>query len=301
MDRKGLMATVTGLVAVVIAGSAAWACTPSADLSLVGASSALPGETVTVEATEFNAGPVEIRWDTATGAVLAAKDGPGFTLTVVVPADATAGVHYLVGAQEGSRNPAAPFSVRAVQAAPAPAPTPLAAADPSPADDPSPQLAVSPAAAAPSPSAATGDVAPGAAQAPATRQPAATAQTTRPADTARTTTATATAPRTTAATSAGHPTPGGSPAAPAADVSPAPPGATPSARSVSGDVWSGFAAGGRATDGPSLATPSGAHRGSPSSVPALGAALLAFGLMGLAGGFALIGVQRRRAPAASSE
>lgn len=54
------------------------------------------GTQVTVEGREFDPSSVEVRWNSRTGRILATGQGPSFSTVVTIPADAPAGVHYLV-------------------------------------------------------------------------------------------------------------------------------------------------------------------------------------------------------------
>lgn len=279
MPGRRLLASVfAGCAAAVVIASAAWACTENADIAVEGRNSGVVGSEVTVHGQFFHAQPVEVRWGSATGPVVASAHGPEFWATFNVPSDARGGVHYIVGTQAGSSNPPVPFKVTA------PASAPVAS-----------ESAAGPAASQAAPTAETPQEP---AAEPATPQPldaaaeaqAATApdrQTARPARS----TATATASRAPVAPV------GPAVASPAASTAqPGPQTAVaevpvPSSKTAAGDVWSGFAAG-DPTAAPSFDTPL-PDRDGASSAPAL--MLLAAGFGGLAAGG--LAVQRRRAMA----
>ena len=274
MRGRRLFATlVGGCAAAVMAASAAWACTESADLATVGANSGAVGSTVTVDAKHFNAARVDVRWGGPAGPVVAVGQGPEFTASFAVPADATAGVHLIVATQADSRNPATTFKVTSssptassAPEAPAPSqpaptastateeplPEPFIPRSADPVDEPTAPVATATGATAIAPAARTATRAPVASAAPAATS-AATAQ-------------------------------------PAPEATVAEAVATPSRRTAADDVWSGFSAAGRST-APSLETPAPADSG--SSAPAL--LLLAAGFGGLAAGG--LAVQRRRSRA----
>lgn len=92
-----------GLIACLSAVQLAWACTPAATAE--SSSSAGPSGTI-VKITgkgflgpEASSAPVEIRWNSPTGPVLTATNGPEFSVPVTIPQDATAGLFYLVAIQ----------------------------------------------------------------------------------------------------------------------------------------------------------------------------------------------------------
>ena len=82
---------VSGLVAALLGGaSLAWACGPQAHIS-VDPSSGPPGGEIRVTGSEFTTAsepegmPVEIRWNSVNGPLLAEARGPKFTKVVTVP------------------------------------------------------------------------------------------------------------------------------------------------------------------------------------------------------------------------
>jgi hypothetical protein len=102
---------VFGLATALVLAGLAWACVPTADIS-VDPRSGPPGSRVTVSGSSFGDRRVEIRWDSQ---VLAQAQGPSFTATVTIPAS-SAGVKILEavaynqdGAVAGSTG--APFEV----------------------------------------------------------------------------------------------------------------------------------------------------------------------------------------------
>lgn len=88
----GLSVVAVTLVAVV---STAWACSPSASIG-VQPNSGPAASVATVAGQGFLAGkPVEIRWNSVSGPVLAERTGPTFSAQVSVPATAP-GYYYFV-------------------------------------------------------------------------------------------------------------------------------------------------------------------------------------------------------------
>src|SRR5918997_4335483 len=78
------------VVAVTVAGAAlAWACTPTASVSVTGdygAGFGPPGKPATVGVSGYSPGvPVQVRWNGANGPVLAQGTGPEFQATVTIP------------------------------------------------------------------------------------------------------------------------------------------------------------------------------------------------------------------------
>lgn len=73
------------LAPLVVAGGVAWACTPQSSIAVEPAV-ALSGTAVAVEGRSFvSNGPVEIRWNSATGPLLATATGPDFSTDVTIP------------------------------------------------------------------------------------------------------------------------------------------------------------------------------------------------------------------------
>ncbi len=76
--------------------SVASACVPQPNLVVVQPrSSGPPGTEVTVEAVGLDAGPAEVRWNSAGGPLLAEARGPSFSVPVRVP-DASPGLYAVV-------------------------------------------------------------------------------------------------------------------------------------------------------------------------------------------------------------
>lgn len=68
----------------VVGANLAWACTPSASVAVdPGRGSA--GEPTTFRGSGFPDRPVELRWDSASGPLLATATGPSFSVSVTVP------------------------------------------------------------------------------------------------------------------------------------------------------------------------------------------------------------------------
>lgn len=110
--RGLLTAVVAVLTAMSALGAAAWACTASAEL--YASPDAGPAASQTrVEGYRFDsASPVEIRWNSRTGPVLATVAGPNFSVQVTIPASAQVGDYVIVGINVGgSFAPATPFRV----------------------------------------------------------------------------------------------------------------------------------------------------------------------------------------------
>ncbi|MGI8985058.1 MAG: hypothetical protein ACR2HM_11110 [Acidimicrobiales bacterium] len=293
------VAVAVGFVALVLGGaSLAWACTPQASLGAFTPFQSPPGTVVTVTGSTFEDGPVEIRWGGRNGPVIGVAQGPDFSTSVTIPPAApgvyfVAAVSYDDAGQYTSR--AKPFEVTAPPAEsrpdkPPPVQPPV---DQPPVDQP-------PVDQAPVDQAPVGGVPADQVEA---EQPAAT-------DAAAPTAAPAAGPAAPVVRPAG---PNASaepearrapavadrvPAAAAPPESPlAAPEATPArplAEIISGDLWSGFAA------GPDVAAPSLTDSPSTSSRTAtltMGMALLAAGLVALFGGAVATVTARRRSHA----
>lgn len=304
--------------AAMTAVSVAWACTPGGNVN-VNPGSGLAGSTARVSGSGFvaegeagaAAAPVQIRWNSTSGPVLATASAPSFSTAVTIPEGAAARTYYVVAVQrqgDGSivRQASAPFTVTApagqtapATASPAPQPQPQPQPQPEPSTGSQPEAAPAPAPAATESTPAPAQASPAPAAAPAAAATAARRQMAAgPADTART----RSAGRSIAGGDGGPPS--GSPAVdpvappaepPAAPAEPAAQAPAASPRSASADVWSGFG-NGSLSGGPSLI-------GSPAASPpgnslGLGVGLLALGTVGLLGG-ALVGVRSRRRPAAA--
>lgn len=110
---------LTGVIAFALGGASfAWACTASPEIGVEGLASTgiqavpqgsdvapaaayggAPGAPATVKGTTFRTdSPVEIRWNDASGPLLATTSGPEFSVAVAIPED-TPGVHSFVAVQ----------------------------------------------------------------------------------------------------------------------------------------------------------------------------------------------------------
>lgn len=84
--------------AFLMVASFAWACTPALTVQM-SANSGPAGTLVQLTGgSAYPDRPVEIRWNSADGALLGAVQGDNFAVAVKVPADAAPGVYYLVAA-----------------------------------------------------------------------------------------------------------------------------------------------------------------------------------------------------------
>jgi hypothetical protein len=114
------LSVALAILAVAACGAAvAWACTPSAFISVQGAGGqdfGPAGSQATVQGSGFSDGAkVQIRWNSADGPTLATATGPRFSVAVTIPANAADGVYYIVATavdSEGNpRQAPAPFRV----------------------------------------------------------------------------------------------------------------------------------------------------------------------------------------------
>lgn len=97
--RRIAWAVFAGLAAAVAGAALAWACTPSAQLT-IDPESGPPGSNVTVSGASFISENVEIRWDSEGGRLLATVKGPEFSERVTVP-QAAEGRHEVVVVAHG--------------------------------------------------------------------------------------------------------------------------------------------------------------------------------------------------------
>lgn len=250
-----------GVAAMVLgAVSIAFACSPSAYLT-VEPNAGGAGSDAIAHGSEFvNGGPVKIFWNSTGGPVLATTSGPSFSVPITIPANANPGANYVyaVGYNgAGEVAGVARWGFRVTEPTPAPRPsvgTPGSSAAPGQtAPTPAPRRAAGPASAGPQPASRARTAAPpaGAAQ-PAPAAPAGV-------------------PQQSVAVGQG---PLGSPA------------------TVNGDIWGGFESGVTAA-GPSLVDGrSGAV--TQGSQFALGVAMLSLGLVVLAAGTLIAVVDQRR-------
>lgn len=100
MKRGIQVAAVGSAFALLFAGGLAWACTEAATISL-GANSGPAGTPVSVTGSSFAEGPVEVRWNSRTGEILATGQGPEFTVSITPPAGTPPEVYYIVAIQSG--------------------------------------------------------------------------------------------------------------------------------------------------------------------------------------------------------
>lgn len=293
--RKVLLAGVA-VCAVALGGmSVAWACTPGGGIT-ANPGSGLPGSLVDISGTNFVAagetvqdqqvGPVEIRWNTTSGPLLATATGPNFTQSVTVPQNAANRTYYFVAVQRRAdggavRQAAASFQVTGAKQDTAP--PPANETQQPPASQPAAAPAAEEAATAEEPAPATAESSPAPAPAPvAARRPA------READAAAA--ALAASRQNEGVVAAAPPIDPGLPSE-AAPPPPAPPAAPEvSPLSVSGDTAAAWHNGFSDIRGPSLTEPVAS---APAGAPALGLGLLGLGTAGLLGG-AFVGLRSRR-------
>lgn len=272
------------LAVVLLIAAPALACTPKAGFT-ADPGRAQAGAAVHLTGNNFNADgmPVKIHWSAAesgTEQVLMSVpvDGSGsFQATATIPADARPGSYVLRAKQVGSAYEPARIQFQVLEPGEAPVPaepgntgTPSKPADPQRAPE-SPQ---------PAPASQAADTT------PVASSPAA------PADAA-------TAPRRAAATAAPATPAAAAPTAPVETADPAPaapvqavaePAATPSVKSTTSDLWSGFN-GRTAGQVPSLAAP---VERAPAESMAGGIALLVVGTLTLLAGAGVAGIRRTR-------
>ena len=278
MTRRITMATFSVVAPLLLVGAAvAWACTPSAYISVEPARGAA-GSHVTLYGLEFADGPVQIYWN-SNGPLIGTTRGPEFTTGVFIPQSAATGTGYVYavgmnrdGTVAGAARAA--FVVTGANSSPPPGGGQTGGTPGRTAPSVGGSRAASPA--SPAVGARPG-VSGGGGAAPAPAVPG--------------------APGSGAGIAApvGAAAPAG--AAPGA-VGTAAPGAAadagvPSEAAVSGDLWSGFRSGGEA---PALLGPPPPSSGSGS---ALGVGLIGAGLVALFAG-TLVAVTRPRRSAASA-
>jgi Ca2+-binding RTX toxin-like protein len=130
------MSALAALTVAVVAAALAWACVPTARITLNPTSGAA-GSVVTVNGTGFNPGPVTLRWN-EDGPILKNVDAAGtdpnqgaqFTTTVTIPA-APPGC-YTITATSNSFPAGAPFEIPGSNCSASPNPTPRTPAPPPP-------------------------------------------------------------------------------------------------------------------------------------------------------------------------
>lgn len=101
--RRRTMVTALGVFALLAAvtgvAATAWACSVASASTSISPKVGAPGSEVTVSGANYAHGPVEIRWNGASGPVLATTQGPDFSQVVNVPPGATAGMAYIAAVQ----------------------------------------------------------------------------------------------------------------------------------------------------------------------------------------------------------
>ena len=121
------------LVPLVCAVSVAWACTgpgfgvPASSMA-VEPGSGVAGTTTTVKGKSFGSGPVEIRWDSTGGPLLASTTGPDFSTSVRVP-NAPSGEHKFFAFSRDPDGAPRPGATAAFEVTPGP-PAPPSPAEP---------------------------------------------------------------------------------------------------------------------------------------------------------------------------
>lgn len=306
LARRGRLLCLATAALALGAAAMAWACVPGSYLH-AGPTFGAPGSSFTITGQEFDGGSVEIRWGSDSGPLLASAQAAAFSVSVQVPANAADGV-YLVFAL--TRN--ADGSVREMNRTPFE--VTRTGAPGQVADGGWGQRPTDPGARVPAP-ATTSPAAPAAAKGVAVAPPA---PRTLPLPAQRAGLQTTGAPKAGAAPDRGgsatrssvgapasgarffaYPGTGTAATTSAAAEAVARPGtagaagrhASPSGRSATADLWSGFGKDSSAGFGAA-----GAHSADEGSAGrlALPAALLGFGLMALLGGVA-VAEKRRRA------
>lgn len=280
--RGALGAGLALLSVPLLVASMAWACSPGKTVSAAPAAPVPGGGTVAIQGSTWEAGPIEVRWQSRTGArlpVTGDATGPGFNLTVTIPDRVTEGSTYtlwVVGPSSAGTNGGAPTdnampmtitagAPRVVEpvsepVTPTPTPTPVTPATGPAAVQPVEDTSVFEPTDAAVPAAAPAR-SPGVAAAPVRTGSPTVAVPVRPAE----------------STAAVVPQPSASEVAPV----------VPGAQSAGSDLWSGFATGERP----------GASLVGPATAPAengmgTGLAVLGIGLLALMGG-AAVALRRR--------
>lgn len=89
------VAGATGFLGLALVGAAlAWACSPQASISL-NSGLGRGGDPITVHGSGFSTGAAEVRWNSASGPLLATASGRSFSVEITIPSDAP-GPHYIV-------------------------------------------------------------------------------------------------------------------------------------------------------------------------------------------------------------
>lgn len=313
--RRAIVASMGIAVAVVVATSLAWACSPSAYVEVNPATGPV-GSTVTVTGNAFNSGPVEIRWNAISGRSLGTAAGPGFSVGVKIP-EAKPGGHVIVVVQYVNglivgRSQAA-FEVASTEASGTTASGDGATSRSASGGSRTGSTANSGTATVPADS-GTGteaEASPVASATPgATTSSGLAGESAPAAATAESTGGTRAAPQGTSSTGRqgaanSNSTVSGAGPASLAPSSPAPvddkvpnersggAASAPSARTATADLWGGFAGGDSPVAGPGLVGPDAASGSGDSA--AIGVGLLSLGLIALGSGFGIAETRRRRA------
>jgi len=163
MVSRRIFVALLGVLAVPLAlVSLAWACVPAGSVT-TSPSKGLSATTVSVTVSGFPAGaPVEVRWNSTTGAPIASGTGPSFNAMFTVPTTAPAFYTIIAattGEHAGHSEARASFEVTAPAPPPPPPPPVDPGQQPPPAANPAP---INPFTPAPAPAAAAVAPAPGA-------------------------------------------------------------------------------------------------------------------------------------------
>jgi len=101
LKRRILLGSIAAPAVVLTAVSLAWACVPQGSF-ILNPSEGAAGAQVAASGSGFESGPVEIRWESRTGPILATATGPSFNnVSITIPANAEPGVHYVSAANTG--------------------------------------------------------------------------------------------------------------------------------------------------------------------------------------------------------
>ncbi len=101
LSRRILLGSIAAPAVALAAVSLAWACVPQGSFN-INPNQGAAGSQVAASGSGFESGPVEIRWESRTGPLLATATGPSFSnVSVTIPASAEPGIHYLSAANTG--------------------------------------------------------------------------------------------------------------------------------------------------------------------------------------------------------
>ena len=269
-----------GVVSACVVGAGiAWACTPSAEISVTPDRGRI-GDSATVTGVQFRDGPVDIRWGAPDGELLSSTNvaGGSFSVAVTVP-QSSSGLRYVYAVQASGGIDSDEFQVLAE-------PSPQTQPDPGGAPPPPESPGATPGAETPSQQ-APGGGGQGAGNTGGAGGAEGTGAGATPAPTGAAATAAAEAP-------AGLPEPAAQTSA-AADTASQGAGAADAARSSAvGDLWSGLSGAASGDGGPFEAAPAQAE-GSPGFILPLAVSLLGLGMVALVGAADAYAVRRGRA------